>query len=172
MLKIGFTGTRRGMTPAQLRSLRQIFQRICDRRAPDDSGATKIKDVEVEVHQGDCEGSDHECHILALAFGFDVVVHPPTDNKHRACRGRGCKYGKEVRTPRDYLSRNHSIVDGTMWLISTPKENAEPMNKRGGGTWATVRYGAGELASRQPPGDARKVIVIMPDGLVKRREAA
>ena len=39
--------------------------------------------------------------------------------------------------PKDYLDRNHDIVDQTDLLIATPKENTEVLRS---GTWATIRY--------------------------------
>lgn len=150
MINIGFTGTRQGMTPEQLRTLLGIL-----------SGVGEI----LQGHHGDCDGADREFHTLVLALGGGVVIHPPDKDRFRAY----CQYAVEEHPPKDYVPRNHDIVDDSKWLIGCPKEMTEPTDRRGGGTWATVRYGAGELA-KKPPGGARKVVVILPDGSEIRRK--
>lgn len=82
-------------------------------------------------HHGDCVGSDSMAHELASLRGFDIVVHPPTDPKHRAHR-----IGDVEEDPRPYLERNHAIVDAVSTMIATP-DGEERLRS---GTWATVRY--------------------------------
>jgi hypothetical protein len=55
VLKLGFTGTRAGLTAAQAARLRELV-----------AGAT-------EVHHGDCVGADEQFHRIAIAAG----VLPP-----------------------------------------------------------------------------------------------
>jgi hypothetical protein len=164
LIDIGFTGTRQGMTKAQLRTLWLVFKRVIDGESPDGEGDYSY-DRDVMVRHGDCVGADAECHTLALASGFEVTTHPPLDPRYWA----RCQYAAEVKTRDEYIARNHAIVNESKWLISCPKEMTEPTDRRGGGTWATVRYGAGELA-KKPPGGARKVLVILPDGSEIRRK--
>jgi hypothetical protein len=72
MIKIGFTGTRFGMTVLQYNQVESIFQR----------------DALIELHHGDCVGSDAQAHVAAIAVGGLVHLHPPVDKTHRAfCKG-------------------------------------------------------------------------------------
>lgn len=121
MIKIGFTGTRHGMSDAQKNSF-----------------LTLIKEKEFnEFHHGDCIGSDEQAHKMVETYKNDhkekikIHGHPPKYKKYRA----NCKFDIEY-TPDDYLERNHNIVDATDILIATPDV---PETLRSG-TWATVRY--------------------------------
>lgn len=121
MIKIGFTGTRHGMTQAQRAA---VYEFLYTREGG-------------EFHHGDCIGADAEAHDVAAMAGFDpndggIVVHPPTDPKARAFKT--CSI---VLDPLPYLVRNRAIVDETSWLIATP---AEAVEQARGGTWYTVRY--------------------------------
>lgn len=112
---LGFTGTREGMTPAQMITFASLMNNI---------------DI-VEFHHGDCVGADTEASTLMK----DVrrVIHPPTDSRLRAfCTG------DEIRPTRPYFDRNRDIVDESDVLIATPKESSEQQK---GGTWYTIRYG-------------------------------
>jgi hypothetical protein len=114
--RIGFTGTRKGMTPWQ----REVVRRIL-------LGAS-------EAHHGDCEGADEEFHELALAGDIDVVIHPPEDPKLQA----NCPGALMVHPPKPYMARNRDIVNDTDLLVATPGNAREPRIKRGSGTWACV----------------------------------
>jgi hypothetical protein len=113
-MKIGFTGTRRGMAQAQNASFWYWLA------------------GEGEFHHGDCTGSDEQAHIMARGSMFRIVVHPPTDDKNRAF----C-IGDETRDPLPYLDRNRNIVDETEVLVATPAEDEEQLRS---GTWSTIRY--------------------------------
>lgn len=116
-MRVGFTGTREGMTEAQLFAVSNLLAL---------SGA-------VAVHHGDCVGVDAQAHALALWFGIPVVLHPPSDPKARAFCGRAA----EVRVEAPYLTRNEQIVDEVDLLIAVPAQAQEVLRS---GTWATVRY--------------------------------
>jgi len=115
--RIGFTGTKRGMTAAQLDALR-----VC------------LNDYSVgtELHHGDCIGADAEAHDICTALRLKPVIHPP-DNP----RARAYKQAKRVLPPKPYLERNHDIVDAVDYLIAAPAGFKEKLRS---GTWATVRY--------------------------------
>lgn len=115
-MKIGFTGTQRGMTDKQKVALRGLLNQA--------SGS--------EFHHGDCVGSDAEAHHIANGMGLEPVIHPPDDPIKRAF----CKANR-VRQTEPYLVRNRNIVDSAELLIATPELEVETM---GSGTWATVRY--------------------------------
>lgn len=104
-------------------------------------------DVE-ELHEGDCVGADAQAAAIALALGdVTIVAHPPTIGDHRAYA-----FAHEWREPKDYIPRNHDIVDETELLLATPGLSYEEQRS---GTWATVRYARN---------CDRSVVVFWPDG--------
>jgi hypothetical protein len=115
-MKVGVTATREGLSPNQRSELRQELIRL---------GAT-------ELHHGDCVGGDADAHAIAVELGIRVVVHPPLNPK-----GRAFCQGDEARPPKDYLVRNHDIVDETKVTIGLPLTHHEVLRS---GTWATIRY--------------------------------
>jgi hypothetical protein len=131
---LGFTGTSNGMRDLQLKA----FIRELARYEPE------------EFHHGDCVGADEEAHAVADQTGWRVIIHPPIKSIMRAyCRGFALP-------EKDYLPRNHDIVEDTARMIATPYEPSEIQRS---GTWATVRY-----ARRI----GRPVTIIWPDGSVSR----
>ena len=67
-LRIGFTGTREGMTDRQKTALRELLASY--------PGAI--------LHHGDAIGADAEAHDIAVALGCAVVIHPPENERQRA----------------------------------------------------------------------------------------
>lgn len=133
--KLGFTGSRNGMTDHQ----RSIVEALL-----------LFMFLGCEFHHGDCVGADETANVLATKFGLRVVSHPPISDTYRAfCNA------DEVREPKDYLDRNHNIVNETSCLIATPSTMTE---RQRSGTWATVRY-----ARRIN----RYIILVLPDGTVE-----
>lgn len=128
-LRVGFTGTRNGMTDRQLEGVALTL-----------SACVWIQGA-TEFHHGDCVGADEQAHSLALRFreqqqlkgwpGLVVVVHPPRDSVLRAW----CSEGDEYRPELGYLERDRNIVDAVDWLIAAPGENGLR-----GGTGYTYRY--------------------------------
>jgi hypothetical protein len=116
MRKIGFSGTRNGMTGDQSFAVAGLL-RSHDR---------------CELHHGDCIGADFEAGIMARAAGHRVSIHPPTDPSNRAF-----SLYDVMRPVKPYLVRNRNIVDETDELIATPAEMTEQQR---GGTWSTIRY--------------------------------
>jgi hypothetical protein len=139
-MKIGFTGTRRGMTEAQKESVIILLNQ---------AGCT-------ELHHGDCVGADEDAHNLALAVGIPIVIHPPNDAKLRAY----CPGTLTVTTlaTKPYKDRNHDIVNQTDALIGAPYQNE---NVTRSGTWATIRY-----AQKH----AKPVWLVLPDGALALKE--
>lgn len=115
-MRLGFTGTQRGMTPRQRDSVRLILS----------------QQSVSEVHHGDCVGADQEFDVLAHELDVRVVVHPPDDPRKRAFV---LGYA-EIREERPYLVRNAEIVSETDVLVATPKGDREELRS---GTWATIR---------------------------------
>jgi len=117
-MKVGFTGTREGMSQHQ----KEQF-------------ALKIYDLNpTEFHHGDCEGADAEAHdiIRAIFPNIKIVVHPPKFSSHRAFR-----VGDEMREPDAYISRDKRIVEETEYLIGAPLVDKEQIRS---GTWTTIRF--------------------------------
>lgn len=144
-MKIGFTGTQNGMTEKQ----KMKFARLILDLYPS------------EFHHGDCVGADAEAHRIVRFFDFHhqkppcqlrIIIHPPINDSKRAfCGG-------EALLPKDYLSRNHDIVDSTDLLIACPKGSKEETRS---GTWATVRYARKKM---------KKIWIIYPDKRVEFSE--
>lgn len=116
-MKVGFTGTREGMTRKQKRRL--VIQLL--RFNPE------------EVHHGCCFGADDQANTISrAALGLYTVGHPPASPNWRSWRA--CD---ELRPAKGYIDRDHDIVDETDCLIAAPKTDVEELRS---GTWATVRY--------------------------------
>lgn len=137
-MRIGFTGTRYGMTSMQLERVAETFM-----------GLAKEGDHDTELHHGDCVGADTEAHHIAYDLGFRLVIHPPENAKLRAWNK-----GNVTHAPIPYLRRNRAIVKATDVLVAAP---ASVLGQRSG-TWTTVRY-AHNLD--------RRVLVIAPDGSIQ-----
>lgn len=119
LLRIGFTGTAKGMTPYQATRVNLYLASFAERGA-------------VEFHHGDCIGADSEAHDLARKNGLLIVGHPPVDPKARAFRECDMLW-EEL----PYLVRNHDIVHATNIMIVAPRSRREELRS---GTWATYRY--------------------------------
>lgn len=121
-MKVGFTGTRTGMTSAQSDQVAYVLNLL---------GVT-------EFHHGDCVGADAEAHELARARGAYVVIHPPVDEIHRAF----CRYADETLPALTHFARNREIVKNTEVLVAAPPAMVELTQ---GGTWHTINYGKKQL---------------------------
>lgn len=120
-MKLGFSGTRQGLTEEQMAMMRSLLM-ILDR---DDT-----------VAHGDCVGADLEFHRMAVNRGvLKIVVHPPVMSTYRAFVPPAQVH--RMMEPRPYLERNKAIVDESRVLVAAP--GSEVMHSRGG-TWSTVRY--------------------------------
>jgi hypothetical protein len=115
-MKIGFTGTREGMTDAQLSTVENLFKIF----------------VVSEFHHGDCCGADAEAHEMAQELGAKVHAHPPLNEAMRAFMKADV-----VHPARDYLPRNRDVVDATFLLIGASMSAAP---ETFGGTWYTIDY--------------------------------
>lgn len=111
-MKIGFTGTRAGMSVAQASQLQLVVAWL--RQADQKVGRV------TEFHDGDCPdgGADQEARALAVALGCVSVLHQPRDS-----------------TARVMLDRDIAIACSV--LVVAPRTDKEELRS---GTWATVRY--------------------------------
>ena len=143
-LRIGFTGTRRGMTYPQTQAVKKLF----------------YGSKEFELHQGCCLGADEDAVCLAILDPFDkyacvrVIGHPCTIKGQQS--EDVISLCDEVRTALPPLERNKVIVDACDLLVATPATDHEELRS---GTWATIRYAR----------KAGKVIyLVLTDGSIKR----
>lgn len=126
-MRVGFTGTRSGMSEPQYRMFKREFLRYIG------TGY----DVP-ELHHGLCVGADSQAHVIARMLRRDgtlpikIVAHPPRNNKWKA----HLSGVDDMRDPKEYLARNHDIVDECDRLIACPAGPEELKS----GTWATIRY--------------------------------
>ena len=99
MIKVGFTGTRHGMSDEQSKEFEKL-----------------IKSMGIsEFHHGMCVGADKQTHDIIKINNIKIIGHPPTYKKFVA--NCSCHIIKESH---DYLKRNKNIVDETDILIATP----------------------------------------------------
>lgn len=143
-MKIGFTGTRQGMTPQQRTSLSFVLRAFIQTDGVD----------RLPFHHGDCIGADSEAHDIARDLNCFITIHPPTKSSLRAYRG-----GDFVHAAEDYMDRNRAIVSACDVIIACPKEYD---TVRRSGTWATMRF-----AKRA----GKSVVMIRPDGEVVTEES-
>jgi hypothetical protein len=137
-MRIGFTGTRLGMTDKQKEVIGEALE-----------WALEI----TEVHHGVCVGADEEFHSLAVELGIPIVGHPPSEVVYLA-KIPDEEFEHSFR-PKKYLVRNREMVDVCDMIYAAPKEYAEVLRS---GTWATVRY---TIAKEKPVG------IVFPNGELK-----
>ena len=114
---IGFTGTRKGMTPAQALKVGEVLTNL------------KILHGASEFVHGCEEHSDLTAAGLADGLGMLITGRPgPTST--------GTKYDAYTCPPEPFLVRNEKIVRDCEVLIACPSGKSE---KRRSGTWHTVR---------------------------------
>ena len=117
-MKIGFTGTREGMTQHQKEQfVLKMFELL-----------------PTEFHHGDCKGADAEAHDIVREFlpKVKIVVYPPLSFRRRAM-----KQGDVTMEPEAYIKRDYRIVDSVDFIIGAPKTDTEQIRS---GSWTTIRY--------------------------------
>ena len=142
MTSIGFTGSRVGTTLDQHAALRNV---LAAHHVP-----------EAVLRHGACVGCDRDAHVLAWQLGYRFVIHPPVSHKLRAWMEHTEWWNREldvILPEKEYIERNHDIVDESTHLIATP-DGPERVRS---GTWSTVRY----AREKGVP-----VTVVMPDGSI------
>jgi hypothetical protein len=117
-MRLGFTGTRKGCTAAQLDALEAVLRELRPAAA---------------VH-GCCVGADEQFHYLIRALWPECRIEgqPSTLKGQRAYVG--CDSLAPARSP---LVRNQAIVAECELLIACPHGYEEEQRS---GTWATVRH--------------------------------
>lgn len=116
-MKLGFTGTRNGMTEKQRNKVKTFL---------------KVNRTEISrAAHGDCVGADAEFDSLVGIY-VEMEIFPSENSSMRAY----CD-APVIHPPKPPLERNHDIVDWCDVLLATPKESKEVLRS---GTWATIRY--------------------------------
>ncbi len=147
-MKIGFTGTRHRITPAQQKALMDIM-------------VPKYGRERWEFHHGACKGADSFAACEAWGLNYDVIAHPGQsahggDNKWLC--PIALEHSSEVLAAKSHFARNRDIVDAVDLLIACP-QYAEPITKETkGGTAYTVNY-----ARKR----GKRVWIVLPDGTVR-----
>lgn len=144
-MKIGFTGTQKGMTQEQVFTFYNFLQ--------------EHKDIN-EFHHGQCIGTDVDSHKIIrgqhhltrklnnFLSQIKIVIHLSIDTK----KVERVELPFKIKEPKPYLERNKDIVNETDLLIACPKSDKEELRS---GTWSTIRY-----AKKMN----KKVIIIYPNG--------
>lgn len=145
MNRIGFTGTREGLTTSQRDALNQLLAKLRDRGM-------------AEFHHGMCVGADQEAHSLIRHGSLDVRIHGhPASKVPDHLRAM-------VDVDRRYrafppLVRNQHIVSATELLVACP-DGPETVRS---GTWSTVRYAVTI---------GRPVVIVYPSGDLSKPQSA
>src|SRR5436309_1902872 len=105
-IRIGFSGTRFGMTLAQKAVIEAELQ------ANYTPGS--------ELHFGDCLGADEEAAGIARKIGYKLICHPPTADSQRAFVQPDI-----LLPPKPYLVRNQDIVNAVDVLFTAPHTGKE-----------------------------------------------
>lgn len=119
MIRVGFTGTRFGMTKEQKLRVYELLVTMHRTQG------------QLEGHHGMCDGADWEFHVYAQTGTEARIVGHPGPGSH------------PMRLPCDFvlpaaphMKRNKTIVLASDYMIATPREALEQLRS---GTWATIR---------------------------------
>ena len=108
IVNIGFTGTRRGMTPVQAAAFNEFIQPYAH-----------YENV-LFIH-GDCIGADKEAHYMMRKIkSVKIKLRPPVIKTNRAF----CDYDY-IERPEDYMTRNHRIVEECDYLVACPRDASQ-----------------------------------------------
>lgn len=116
-MKVGFTGTRKGMSNRQLQIVELL---LCNFNVSDG-------------YHGGCIGADEQFHKLC-----NEKLIPPTIYPSNISQTYGdCPNYYHRHQPMKPLERNRRIVSESNIIIATPREDKEVLRS---GTWSTIRY--------------------------------
>lgn len=123
-MRIGFTGTRKGMTFAQEFQLKDVLGYFWD--------VAHARRARAELHYGGQNGADLGARTVAKEYGYHVETYP--------CPGVVADEETKVDVWHEVfppLTRNRNIVAAVDILVAAPETDEEELRS---GTWATVRY--------------------------------
>jgi len=135
-MTIAFTGTRRGMTPAQYERVGFVFRHL----------------AASELSHGGCVGADREAHQIGGAMR--IRVFPSNDEQRHWALLEARPTPISIEHVQDPLRRNKIMVDRNDVLVAAPAKMGELLRS---GTWMTIRY------ARKMK---RPVYICWPDGTV------
>ena len=125
LYKLGFTGTREGLTAGQALALKLKVQELASEHAGNI----------VAVH-GACVGADASFDEICAELSIPRKMRPGPVPKLRM--GLARRLGSFVFEPEPFEVRNKKIAEEATHLLVCPKQMAE---QRYGGTWQTYRFG-------------------------------
>jgi predicted Rossmann fold nucleotide-binding protein DprA/Smf involved in DNA uptake len=115
-VRIGFTGTRRGMNEIQTTNLDKLLH--------------QHKFSSRWFIHGGAVGADTQAHNIAKRFGYKIKIFP--------CHSTSLSlFADEMAPVMPPLSRNRLLVLDCDLLVATPFEDEEVLRS---GTWATIRF--------------------------------
>lgn len=129
-MKIGFTGTRKGMTTAQHNSFCALLMDL----------------KPTEFHHGACVGADEEAvQVVSVMSHAPVhVVARPGRSAHSDTNELMSKVAISLSqcrcSPMTHFARNRKIVESCEALVATPWQSERQPLGTGGGTWYTIQY--------------------------------
>ncbi len=109
-MKLGFTGTRNGLTLPQKEALASLLLAM----------------MPASLSAGVCQGSDDSAMTMAHMLGIRVICHPPIDDRLRAYNA----FADETLPAKTHFARNRDIVNTTDRLLATPP--CKPLPDKGG----------------------------------------
>ena len=136
---IGFTGTRRGMTPAQRAAL-----------------ADCVSALPARAIHGGATGADEEFDAFLISAGMnpqDIDVYPASVDRWL----KWTDAGRTTYAVDEPLLRNRIIARRCDYLIAAPATAGEVVRS---GTWATIRYARRPIARRP-------IVILLPEGGVR-----
>lgn len=139
LFRIGFTGSRKGMTETQEAAIGNLIQEWIQEHTEEC----------LEAHHGDSVGADTQFHAICQEAGIAVVIHPSVDTADRAFN----EAAREDRPPQKFKQQSLAIVRSCDVLLAAPDGWKEKL--RGSGTWMTVR-----VARKS----SKRIVVCFPDG--------
>jgi hypothetical protein len=137
-MRVGFTGSREGITAEQLDVLRRWLK----------GWVTTNPRESLAFHHGACLGADAQAvDALDRIWPVPITAHPTTFLTSE----NALRLSAVVLDPKPPLDRNRDIVDATDVLVACPHGPEEWRS----GTWATIRY------ARKC---GKRVVICWPDG--------
>jgi len=141
MLHVGFTGTRSQLTKRQfawLETEMHLIDLTVEMTQPEkDKKRVPVSEL-VTLHHGDCVGADATAHAIAQIMGWNIELHPPTNESMRAFS----KGASKTHRPMKYLARDRIIARRSSLLLAVPGTPLRAIDRQGGrgmsGTWYTV----------------------------------
>jgi hypothetical protein len=122
-MKIGFTGTRKGMSVEQYTAVLKFVLSLNPNR-------------QFYFHHGQCMGADQQFHdMIYYNTKSTIIVHPSIVKEYTF----DIKFDSRIAIlpEKPYSQRNKEIVRASELLIATPGQISQIMRS---GTWATLRY--------------------------------